>query len=420
MKQIHSFLLITLFCNLTWGQELVSLDSCVAWSKQNYPLIKQNEITQHQLELNNKAVNETWIPKLNFSSQATYNSEVVKFSFPGMNIKIPHDQYLTSLSLEQTLLDGGNSKASHRVDQLNADIAKQQNELELYKLIDKVSQLYVNVLLGKENIRIQELYREDLLNRSKNMRFGVENGLVLPSSLDELEAEVLKTEQNLVEANYQLISLFEVLSYYTNKKIDSTTTFASTPLGGELALIEIKRPELTYYSLQSELIDARFKQTNANAIPRITIGAVGNYGRPGPNYMNQNFRFFGSANISLKWNISNLYGLKRERVKKELSKDIFEIQQEVFLFNLQTSLNTQTSQLKAIDEIIQKDDLIIQKREKVTETASAQMENGKITVVNYLTQLTAELQAKLNKRLHEIKRMNTISTINATSGSIKF
>jgi outer membrane protein TolC len=211
-----------------------------------------------------------------------------------------------------------------------------------------------------------------------------------------------------------------VLSYYTNKKIDSTTTFASTPLGGELALIEIKRPELTYYSLQSELIDARFKQTNANAIPRITIGAVGNYGRPGPNYMNQNFRFFGSANISLKWNISNLYGLKRERVKKELSKDIFEIQQEVFLFNLQTSLNTQTSQLKAIDEIIQKDDLIIQKREKVTETASAQMENGKITVVNYLTQLTAELQAKLNKRLHEIKRMNTISTINATSGSIKF
>ena len=70
--------------------------------------------------------------------------------------------------------------------------------------------------------------------------------------------------------------------------------------------------------------------------------------------------------------------------------------------------------------MIEKDDVIIEKRHSVTATATAQMENGKITVVNYLSQLNAELQAKLNKKVHEIKRMNAISTINATSGSIKF
>ncbi|MNE85399.1 hypothetical protein D3C80_1823940 [compost metagenome] len=70
--------------------------------------------------------------------------------------------------------------------------------------------------------------------------------------------------------------------------------------------------------------------------------------------------------------------------------------------------------------MIEKDDIIIEKRHSVTTTATSQMENGKITVVNYLSQLNAELQAKLNKKVHEIKRMNAISTINATSGSIKF
>ena len=174
------------------------------------------------------------------------------------------------------------------------------------------------------------------------------------------------------------------------------------------------------FDLQAKLLDARFKQINVNAIPRVTVGAAGNYGRPGPNFINQDLRFFGSANLTIRWNISSLYGLKREKTKVELNKSLIEIQKDAFLFNIESSLNTQTAQLNALAQMIEKDDIIIEKRHSVTTTAIAQMENGKITVVNYLSQLNAELQAKLNKKVHEIKRMNAISTINATSGSIKF
>jgi hypothetical protein len=83
-------------------------------------------------------------------------------------------------------------------------------------------------------------------------------------------------------------------------------------------------------------------------------------------------------------------------------------------------MNTQTAQLEALSQVIEKDDIIIEKRHSVTQTATSQMENGKITVANYLTQLNAELQAQLNKKVHEIKKMNAISTINTTSGSFKF
>lgn len=403
-----------------FSQNSISLDSCIAWSKKNYPLIKQNEVTLQQTEQNEKAIRENWLPKLSFMGQATYNTEVVQFNFPGMDIKFPHDAYLTSLSLEQTIIDGGLTKTQHNVEKLSSELTIQQNEVELYKLVERVNQLYVNVLLGRENLHILELYKEDLSNRAKNMKAGVDNGLVLPSSLDELEAEILKTDQNIIESKFQLEGLYKTMTLYIGKPVDENTVLAETPIGGQAARIEIQRPEMKIFDLQTKLLDARFKQINVNAIPKVTVGAAGNYGRPGPNFINQDLRFFGSANLTIRWNISSLYGLKREKTKVELNKSLIDIQKEAFLFNIESSLNTQTAQLSALAQMIEKDDIIIEKRHNVTSTATAQMENGKITVVNYLSQLNAELQAKLNKKVHEVKRMNAISTINATSGSIKF
>ncbi|MNJ83169.1 Outer membrane efflux protein [compost metagenome] len=403
-----------------FSQNSISLDSCISWSKKNYPLIKQNEVTLQQTEQNEKAIRENWLPKLSFMGQATYNTEVVQFNFPGMDMKFPHDAYITSLSLEQTIIDGGQTKSQHNVEKLNSELTIQQNEVELYKLVERVNQLYINILLGRENLRILELYKEDLSNRATNMKAGVDNGLVLASSLDELEAEILKTDQNIIESKFQLEGLYKTLTLFTGKPIDQATVLSETPIGGTAARIEIQRPEMKIFDLQSKLLDARFKQINVNAIPKVTVGAAGNYGRPGPNFINQELRFFGSANLTIRWNISSLYGLKREKTKVELNKSLIDIQKEAFLFNIESSLNTQTAQLSALAQMIEKDDIIIEKRHSVTTTATSQMENGKITVVNYLSQLNAELQAKLNKKVHEIKRMNAISTINATSGSIKF
>ncbi|MNU74829.1 Outer membrane efflux protein [compost metagenome] len=403
-----------------FSQNSISLDSCISWSKKNYPLIKQNEVTLQQTEQNEKAIRENWLPKLSFMGQATYNTEVVQFNFPGMDMKFPHDAYLTSLSLEQTIIDGGQTKSQHNVEKLNSELTIQQNEVELYKLVERVNQLYINILLGRENLGILELYKEDLSNRATNMKAGVDNGLILASSLDELEAEILKTDQNIIESKFQLEGLYKTLTLFTGKPIDQSTVLSETPIGGTAARIEIQRPEMKIFDLQSKLLDARFKQINVNAIPKVTVGAAGNYGRPGPNFINQNLRFFGSANLTIRWNISSLYGLKREKTKVELNQSLIDIQKEAFLFNIESSLNTQTAQLSALAQMIEKDDIIIEKRHSVTTTATSQMENGKITVVNYLSQLNAELQAKLNKKVHEIKRMNAISTINATSGSIKF
>jgi hypothetical protein len=124
MKRFLLFLLL-LSCSAFGQKTSISLDSCIRWAKTNYPLIKQNNLIEQTSENNLSKANKNWLPRLSFLSQATYQSEVTQFNLPGSNLVFPKDQYINSLSLEQTLFDAGQVKQQKSVEKLNAE-----NELE--------------------------------------------------------------------------------------------------------------------------------------------------------------------------------------------------------------------------------------------------------------------------------------------------
>lgn len=416
MKKV--LLLAILSAQFSYAQQstVTTLDSCISWAKQHYPLLKQNGLLTDMSQTNINALNENWMPKLSFSAQGVYQTEVVQFNIPGFNYHFPHDSYLGTVSLEQSIFDGGQTREQKNIEHLNTAAEVQKNEVELYKLVDRINQLYVSILLTRENINVLNVYKDDIDNRRKNLSAGQQNGLVLQSSLDELEAESLKTDQSLIESKDNLDALYRTLQFFTDHPITEATVFATTPIGGTTNGGGINRPELKLFSIQEEMLSSRYKLTNDYALPKVSFNAAGNYGRPGPNFINQQLRFFGSAGVSVKWNISSLYGLSREKKKYNLNQEMVDIQREVFLFNLNTTLTTQTAQINSLQEMIEKDKTIVEKRHSVTTTSSAQLENGKITVTDYLTQLNAELQATLNQKIHEIKLMNAQTSYNTTKG----
>ena len=398
----------------------VTLDSCIRWAKQNYPLLKQKNLITENGATNIQSINENWYPHLSFLAKGTYQTEVVAFNLPGMDLKFPHDAYVANVTLDQTIFDGGQTKKQKQIENLNTNLEVQKNEVELYKLIEQVSQLYVNALLSRENLEVLKIYQNDLENKSKNLSASLQNGLALQSSLDELEAETLKTEQSIVEAQDNLQALYKTLNIYTGKTFTDDTELVMIPVGGISSGEEIVRPELRMLDMQQELLGARHDLNNKLALPRIGFTAGANYGRPGPNFINQELRFFGDAGINIKWNISSLYGLSKEKNKYNINQQMVDVQRELFMFNIKNALTTQTAQINSLKEMINRDKLIIEKRHNVTMTASSQLENGNITVTDYLTQLNAEMQATLNQKLHEIKLMNAMTSYNTTKGINNF
>jgi hypothetical protein len=70
--------------------------------------------------------------------------------------------------------------------------------------------------------------------------------------------------------------------------------------------------------------------------------------------------------------------------------------------------------------VLQLDDAIVQKKTEIAAVSANQLENGKITATVYLLQLNDEMAARLNRKLHEIKRLNAWSNYNITLGLVNF
>jgi outer membrane protein TolC len=419
MKRI--LILCCLFFQAAHAQtDSVTLEQCVRWTKLNFPQAKQSGLVSEITRENLNAVEENWLPKLGFLAKGTYNTEVVQFDFPGISTKFPHDSYVANVNLDQALYDGGQTRAQKNIERINEQVELQRNEVELYKLVDRVSQLYVSILLTKENLEVLDIFKANLESRRKDIEASVKNGLALESSLDEIDAEILKSEQNIAEARESLISSLRSLSMYTGQNFSESTNFSQQALGGNSSGDNITRPEMKLFELQSELLASRNTLTNRYAMPRVSLFADANYGRPGPNFINQQLRFFGDAGLMIRWNISSLYGLNREKSKFDINQRMIDVQRETFLFNIRNTLETQAGQIAVTKDLIDRDRTIIEKRHNVTQTASAQLENGKITFTDYLLQLNAEMQAVLNQKMHEIRLMGAMSNYNSTKGINNF
>ncbi len=415
MKHV-TFLFLT-FCTFGFAQtNTLSLDSCLQMAKRNYPLIKQNNLISENAKNTTSNTNKLWLPKLSFKANAGYQSEVVEF----MGQSFPHDNYISAVDLEQSIFDGGQIKKQKQLDKLANENELQKNEVELYKLTDRITQLYCTILLNRENLKALIIYKDDIGNKKTIVTASVNNGLVLQSNLDALEAEELKTEQSIIETTEGIRAGYQTLALFITKTIDDSTRFLTTPILRTSKGDELLRPELKVFDTQKDMLNARHKLINSYALPRLSINGEYAYGRPGPNFLNQDFRFFGQAAISLKWNIGTLYTVNNEKQSLHISQQMLDVQREVFEFNVKTYLLTQTATINALTAILEKDTKIIEKRHNIRLTSSEQLKNGSITATDYLVELNAEMQATLNQKVHEIKLMNAITNFNTQKGINNF
>jgi outer membrane protein TolC len=420
LKVLLIFLLTTSVCALGQTEIPVSLDSCLNWSKQNYPLAKQNGYLQDISNNNISNLNSKWFPQVNMVSAITHQSEVTTFALGSEALTFPYNSYSVGLHLKQTLFDFGLTSELKKVELAGTQSEIFKNEIELYKLNDKVLQLYGNILLSKENIKILVSYMDDLKSRQANMTSSVNNGAMLQSNLDVLDVEILKTSQKLIEANVSLKVLCQTLSLLTNKQIDVNTSFAEVPTTNTQFSSENNiRPELQYFESQQSLIDEKSKLLNRKSMPRLSAFGEGNYGNMGYDMMNFKMRTYGIVGISFTWNISDINSNRYEKKNLKINKSIIDEQRELFELNMKTALIQISGEISKLKDLIQMDSVITIKQISISKTAANQLENGVITSADYLTYLNAEKLAVLSQHIHEIQLGIAIKSYNITTG-IKF
>jgi outer membrane protein TolC len=382
----------------------LTLDSAFEMAKRNYPLIRQRDLIQKTTQLTIENLNKGYLPQVSINGQASYQSDVTQVSvpIPGINIPSPSkDQYKITADVSQMVYDGGLTKTEKITQGLNEAVEQQKIEVELYKLRDRINQLFLGVLLFDKQIGQAALAKKDIdigVNKTEAM---VNNGVAFRSNLNTLKAEALKADQRLIELRSNRESLIKTLSLFIGKELPANTVLEepSSPMLSK----DIARPELQLYSKQSKLIDEQKKLIYAKNIPKASLFFQGGYGRPALNLLKNEFDWFYITGVRLNWSLGGLYTFKNDKRIVEANSKAVDIQKDIFLLNTNSQLIQQQSDINKYTSLVASDKEIIELRESVKTASLAQLQNGVITSNDYLRDVNAEDQARLTLITHQLQ-----------------
>ena len=412
-------LLLLLFLIFTLplaAQQTITLQECYDLVTVNFPLAKQSALLKQQHELDLEVISNGKLPQFDLSAQATYQSDVTSVPIPNAGIEpLNKDQYRATISVNQLIYNGGIINASAQAKSAQLKTQQKQVEVSLYQLKQKVNQLYFSIILFQKREALLTEKQNQLQTQLKEVRSGIANGVMLPSSDKVLEAELLKISQQFSEIKNNKIAFAENLSSLISKPL-SIETFFEIPLTESVITTALNRPELELFQLKKEEINRNETLISKQKLPKLMGFATGGYGNPGLNMLDNSFQTFYTVGVKLNWTIFDWNSNKKQRESLVITKDLIETEAETFKLNTAIERNNQEKEILNISELIKIDSDIIALRKTVLDATKSQLRNGVITTSAYVIELTNLNEAEISLATHNIQLELAKANYNITTG----
>ena len=394
----------------------ITLEDAHLRARQHYPLLRQNSLIRQSESVAVQNLNKGYLPQLSLQAQGTYQSDVTQLaiSLPGAMAPPDKDQYKATADFSQLLFDGGALSESKKVQRAAAETEVQRLEVELYKLRERIDQLYLNILYTEQQQKQIALVQQDLDTGINRLEARVRYGVALRSGLDILKAERLKTRQRSMELHAVRAGLISALATLTGLKLDMDTDFQVPQ--PPTATGTIRRPELKLFEKQDLQLQQQERLIMAKNLPKASFFGQGGYGRPELNFLKNEFDWYYLAGIRLSWNLAPLYSQAGERRLLNLNRQTIETQKETFLLNTRSQLEQQSAEITRLEELLATDREIIILRERVKNASRSQLENGVITASDFLQEVNAEDQARQAEITHRIQLLQARITLQNITG----
>jgi len=400
---------------------VITLEHCYELARQNYPLIKKHDLISRSSNYSIENAGKLYLPQFSLSGQATYQSQTIDFQKAiggGPGILLPplsKDQYKIQAEVNQTIYDGGTVKNQQEMVRANTASQQQSLEVSLYELNDRINQLYFSILLIDEQIRQNNTNRDNFQNSADKAKAAYDNGTALKSNVDEFLAEIATTE---------IVSI----DFKSNRKAysDMLSVFIGQPLGENTELVMppqivtdpvIRRPELALYDLDKKIVDVQEQQLKSNYMPRFDAFVQGAYGRPTLNIIENEFGPWWIGGVRMVWNLGSLYTIKNNRSNLKINREFLDVDKETFLYNTNLNLNKQSEDVIKYASLLRQDETVISLRSSVANAAKAQLDNGVITVHDYISKMNEENLARQTKILHSIQLIQAQYQYKNTTGN---
>lgn len=407
MKKAFSLLFMLIFASPALFAQL-SIDTCYALARQQYPLTAQSGLLEQSRSYTLSNLSMGYLPQLSINGQATYQSDVTQLpiKLPNVTMPDPHrDQYKIYAEAVQPITDLLTVNQQKQVVQASSAAESQKLEVELYKLNERVNQLYFGMLLLDAQLGQLAVLEKDLQVGLARTQAAIANGTALRSAADIIRAEQLRTRQRRTEITSGRRAFAQILAQFTGLEIGDSTQLMQPNIPA--AAEQNNRPELRLYESQKQVFTAQEQLIGTRTLPKLSLFLQSGYGRPGLNMLADEFDFYYIGGLRMQWNLSSYYTSGRERQLVKVNQAMIDTQRQTFELNTNMQMSQLQADIAKLQENIATDNEIIALRHYITLSYAAQLENGTATATDYVTQVNAEDRARQDMLLHQVQLLQT-------------
>lgn len=396
------------------AQSIISLDDCYRWQSENHPLIAQisaiNKSEKWQVQ---QVFRQNW-PQATLNGQASWQSDVShipNLPFPGLVIESPSkDQYKLNLDIAQNIYDGGMIKASKKTVQQSIALETKQVEANLYAIKEQLCRAYFGGLLAQEQVQILKYSLADLNLKKDKVEKLVKEGVAIASQALVLDANIIEIQQQIDDAEIKKKNAFLFIESVTGKTLADDAKLIN-PIDLPQYDKTINRPETQLLSLDMANQENIYQLNISKNYPKVALfGQVG-YGRPGLNFLSNQFDPYAIVGMRLNWNLAGMYigSFKRERTIKDLKLEKIKA--------LSTSVNNaykvradqEKNDAERMKKVIESDNELIRIRMQLVKIAETQFQQGIINSNDYTIESNALLKAQILRAVHDIQYQQSLA-----------
>ncbi|MDR9418557.1 TolC family protein [Gracilimonas sp.] len=404
-------ILTTLLCPaLIFGQVIdssLSLNEVYQKVEANYPLTNKKELQRKIAAINDEIARSGLFPEIQLNASARYQSEVteVPFSAPGSTApQLSQDHYNISLDLSQPLYDGGLTKARRNLESAQSEVENAGVEVSMWEVQQQAEQVFFGILSLQKRRESIAVLIEDLKEQLSSVQSKIEHGVLLPGNGKVLEAELLKAQQQDVQLKFEIQAAYNVLSELTGHKIEDRVKLEVPNFNAtSVERVKISRPELTVFRSQQENLELQQDVIASDRLPKISAIVKGAYGRPGYDVFNDDLHPFWMVGVQAQWSFRSWNNAGKKQEVLELQKKKVQADEEAFLTGVRSELSKSERSIQYLREQLTMDEQVLKLRAEVVAEKKDQLEEGVITSTEYITELNAEAQARINLELRKLQ-----------------
>ncbi len=415
-KLILIFIIFKMISLQNTFAEEYSLESCLEKAVNSSEYTKMQRYEQMLEEKEKTNLSNLYLPQLSLDASASYQSEKfkmdIKLPIPG--IQLPegkNESYQASLLLTQLIYEGGYIAAAKESKEIEKNINLTSLKVSNQKIKEAVNDLYFNILIIQDNIKVIENAIETLQIKSRSIRAGVENGVLLKTNLQLLEIEILKMQQKTIQLNSDKESLLKMLAILIDddKITSSVLTSPNISIRDEdfNSISFSSRPEFELFENKSKLYDSKKEEINSKILPSISAFVKAGAGSPNPfNMMETDLSFFYQAGVKFQWTVWDWFNNSRTRETGDIKKEINTLEKINFERSLDRLLTKDKSDISKFKNLIRTDMQIIESQKDILKNYEKQMLEGTMSINDYLAEYNNLLQSDINLKIHSIQLLN--------------